>query len=267
MLDPQALREEGRRFRYERRLISSDEFAAWLERWRLSVDEWSSYLERSLLLERWASELDGAEPVVHVEQAPYEHAEFVDAVCSGFLEREALRFAGDAALACLDADQATGERAVLIERIAAAAAAVRAEAASGRDLEREIAARRLDWTRLEMAVLEVSEREVALEAALCVRADRRPFGEVARDCGVPPKALTVYLEDVDSWLFPALVSAQPGELVGPVEHLNSWLLVAVDARSAPTASDPEVQRRAKALLVERVSEQAMRARVTWREHL
>ena len=124
-LDPGTVRGAAERFRYGRGLLSAEELDAWLERWGMTVGEWGEYLERSLLLERWADELDAIE-AGSLEEAAIEEAEFVDAVCSGFLEREALRFAADAALAGLAAGEAAGERATLVERIDAEAAAARA---------------------------------------------------------------------------------------------------------------------------------------------
>lgn len=264
-LDPEAVRAAARSFRYAHGLLAAEELDAWLERWGLTVGEWTEYLERSLLLERWAEEPEtvgaGSSPQDVVEQA-----ELVDAVCSGFLSREALRFAADAALAGLTAGDAAGERATLVEQIEAASAAARASAASGPGVEREIVTHGLDWTRLEMDMLELADEGAAREAALCVRHDGRTIAEVAADCSAPLRHMGVYFEDVEPWLSPRLLAAQPGELVGPLEHDDAFVLIAVHGRTRPTSTDPALRQRAEAALVERAQRRVM-GRVEWHERI
>src|SRR5262249_58161415 len=113
-----------------------------------TVAEWGGYLARSLLLERWAGKLDAIEAEFGGDRHAVEEAGFVDGVCSGLFEREAHALAADAALA----GQAVG-----FDLLAEAAAAARAEASSAAAVEREIAARRLDWTRLDVDLLELPD--------------------------------------------------------------------------------------------------------------
>src|SRR5206468_173777 len=91
----EAVAAAATRFRYDRGLLSAEELDEWLERWELTIGEWGDYLERSLLLEQDESDA----PAERMEDASAAAATYVDAVCSGFLEREALEFAADAALA------------------------------------------------------------------------------------------------------------------------------------------------------------------------
>ncbi len=243
-------------FRYGRGLLSAEELELWLERWGLAVGDWGGYLIRSLLLERWAGKLAAIEAEFGGDERAVEEAVFVDGVCSGILEREARALAADAALA---------GRSPNLERLAEAAAAARAVAASPAAVEREIAGRRLDWTRLDVDVLELADRDAAAEAALCVRIDLRELAEVAQECETLVERTSIYLGDADAALAASLLAAQPGELVGPVERTGTFVLVAVRDRVPPAASNPELRRRAETLLVERAVERAVESRVEWLE--
>ncbi len=106
-LDAAARSAAANAFRYERRLLSAEELAAWLERWELTVTEWGEHLERTLLLD------GGGEPgeASLLPGDAVAEAEYVEAVCAGFLERAATGFAADVALAELTADELGAERA------------------------------------------------------------------------------------------------------------------------------------------------------------
>ena len=262
-LDAAARSAAANAFRYERRLLSAEELAAWLERWQLTVTEWGEHLERTLLLD------GGGEP----EEASLlpgdavAEAEYVEAVCAGFLERAATGFAADVALAELTADELGAERAITIERIVAAAAVAREGAKSAAGVEREIARRGLDWTRLELDLVELDDDGAAREAAMCVRIDGRELADVAADCRVTVSHQCAYLADLEPWLNAPLLAAQAGELVGPLRSDDGWVLVAVRDRAQPLPTDAGLRERAEAALVERAVKRATEGRVEWHEHL
>lgn len=69
--------------RYDRELLTADEAKAWLTRWDLTVDGWTDHLYRSILRERWASDLPDIldrHPVTAEEIEAVRHAE---GICSG----------------------------------------------------------------------------------------------------------------------------------------------------------------------------------------
>jgi hypothetical protein len=250
---PEAVREAASKFRYQRGLLSAEELEAWLVRWHLSVGDLTEHLRRML-----PSELgDKTEAVEEPDKAAA-----VDAICTGFLEREAKQLATDAALVEL-AEEATGDRRALVEQIVASAVSARAALAAGADVEREIAARALEWTRIDAELLELADPEAAREAALCVRIDGRSLAEVAADCGVPATRRELYLEEAEQERLTALLGANAGELVGPIERNGGFLLVHVHGRTRPSVDDPELRRRAQEYLVERASERAFETRVRW----
>src|SRR5262249_39124581 len=149
-----------------------------------------------------------AETAAATDDAAAVEAEYVDAVCSGFLEREALAFASDLALADLTPIEAVGDQRVMVERTLLAAAIARRNAASGSIVEREIERPGLDWTRLDLAVLELEDPGAAREAALCIRVDGSDIDEVAAAARIPVSRMSVYLGDLEPWLQPSLLAAQ-----------------------------------------------------------
>jgi hypothetical protein len=253
----EAVREAASRFRYQRSLLSADELEAWLERWHLSVADWTEHLRRMLPSEHLAGELEQTDAAAELDRAVA-----VDAICTGFLEREAKQLATDAALAGVGAGVADDRRAQ-IEQIVASATSARALLAASADVEREIDTRALEWTRIEAELLELADPDAAHEAALCVRVDGRSLVDVAADCGVPVERRELYLEEAEQQQLTGLLGANAGELVGPIERNGRFLLVHVHGRRRPSAEDPELRRRAQAYLVERASERAFEARVRW----
>lgn len=265
-LSAETLRAAATVFRYERNLLAAEELEAWLEGRGLTVSDWNVYLRRLLLRERWVDELEQTEADFAVGDEELAGALPAEAICTGFLQRAAERLAEDAALAAADDDvEDSPDRATVIVGLVRRAAAVRSRAPSPPEVEREVAAHALDWIRIEAETLELADAEAAQEAALCVRVDGRPLAEVAEACGLSANALVLYLGDADPELRIALVSASPGELIGPVERGAGHLLLQLRAKAEPSPDDPELGRRAAAVLATRTVERELRDRVLWHE--
>jgi hypothetical protein len=265
-LPAETLRAAATAFRHEHNLLAGDELEAWLADRALVVADWNGYLRRLLLRERWAAELERIESEFAVGDEEVEAALAAEAVCTGFLRRAVERLAEDVALvAAEDAVEDAGDRTAFIAALTREAEAVRARVPNPTDVEREVAAHTLDWIRVEADTLELGEAEAAREAALCVRVDGRSLTDVGDDCGVPASALVLYLGDAEPALRAALVSASAGELIGPVEREAGHLLLQVQAKTAPSAADPELGRRAAAVLAARAVERELRDRVLWHE--
>ena len=256
----EAVRAAATVFRYDRDLLAAEELEAWLDARGLTIADWNGQLRRALLRERWAGELEQIDSAYPVADEEVDAALLAEAVCTGFLGDAAERLAEDAALAAAegaDPDDLAG--------LTRAALAARGRAPSTAEVTREIEAHALDWIRIEAESLERTDPEAAREAALCVRIDGRPLAEVAEDCGVPAQRLVLYLGDADPDLRVALVSAGAGELVGPVEHGAGHTLLQIRAKAEPDATDPELERRAAAVLTARTVERALRDQVVWHE--
>jgi len=256
-LEPAELSAAATDFRRRRRLLSAEELDAWLARWDLTVHEWGEHLERTLLLNSSREETEG-----EVSEEALEEAEYVDAVCSGLLEDEADGLATELALAAGEAEAGAESPATIDETIAAAAAA-RERARAGQGVDREIARRVLDWTKLDLDAIELDDEGAAREAALCVRLDGRKLAEVADDCHSEIEHLSAYVTDLEAWAQPHLLAAQAGELVGPVQDGGSYVLFAVRDRRTPVSTDPVLRERAEAALVERATKRALETWVEW----
>ena len=261
-LDQGAVSAAATEFRYGRRLLSAEELDAWLVRWKLTVGEWGEHLERTLLLGAFPDEPEG-----DVAEQMLEEAEYVEAVCSSLLEDEANAFAVEVALADAAAEEAELDRPATIEEMIAAAEAARQSATAGEGVEREIARRILDWTRLELDRVELEDEGTAREAAMCVRLDGRKLADVASDCHALVEHLVTYVSDLEAWAQPLLLAAQAGDLVGPVEDEGAYVLFDVHARTAPASSDPALRDRAEAALVQRAVKRATEARVEWHDDI
>ena len=265
-LPAEALRTAATLFRYERDLLAAEELEAWLDAHGLTVSDWNGYLRRLLLRERWVDELERIESEFAAGDEEVEAALPAEAICTGFLRRAAERLAEDAALAAsVDAVEDSPDRTTLIAALTRGAEVARARAPSLPEVEREVAAHGVDWVRIEAETLELADPEAAREAALCVRVDGRPLADVADECGLPANALVLYLGDADPELRTALVSASPGELIGPIEHGAGHILLQLRAKAAPSADDPELGHRAAAVLAARAVERELRDRVLWHE--
>ena len=239
----ETLRAAAIAFRHERNLLAADELEAWLSERGLSVAGWNDYLRRAILRDRRRDELERIEREFPVADADVDAALAAEAACSGFLRGAAERLAREAALD-----------------------GVHMGAPSRSEVEHVIATHAVEWIRIEAETLELDDPEAAREAALCVRVDGRALADVAADSGVAAGSVVLYAGDAEPELRSALVSASPGELVGPISRAGGQLLLLVREKVAATADDPELERRAAAVIGARTVERELRNRVVWHEH-
>jgi hypothetical protein len=242
------LEQESARFRYERNLVAGEEMEAWLARWELSVREWRDYLRRAMARDRaQSSELAEAD----------DRLVWIEAVCSGALERLAEDAAARAAAADSLQDQDL-DRA--FERFLAGAVAHRI-------LESVLDMRKADWLRVDCRTLVFDTEAAAREAALCVRDDGMALSEVAAQAGVEIREHSLHLEDAQGELGNALLSAKTGELLGPLPLADRFALVLVDGKVEPSLDDPEILRRVQEAARKRAIEREVVNRVTWHERV
>lgn len=243
-------------FRRARGLLAGEDLEAWLAARDVSVADWLAHIRRSLLRDRGAIP-DPLPPAAG-------QAAWVRGICSGVLAETAERLAAGAACAAAQAlpvDPAAPARLdAARERLAAAAAT---EAAVGR----ELATRRLEWTSVDCRTCLFPDREVAAEAALCVREDGRAFEDVAAEAGVETRRARLLAGELEPELAAALLAAEPGELVGPVEVRGGSRLALVEAKTPPSSADPELRARAAAIVAARALAHAVDEHVRWHERL
>ena len=103
----------------------------------------------------------------------------------------------------------------------------------------------LEWTRLEVELLELDDEDAANEAALCVRVDGRSLVELdrrARRSDRETRRSTSRRQSKKG--FSSCSAPAPGELVGPLAHNGACSSCTFCRERRPIAADPELRQRA-----------------------
>ncbi len=287
----------GQEFRYERELITAEEMESWLGRYGITVDDWVDYVER-WLLRRASPGTSAAAGTDDAETEEVAHSVVAEAACSGALGEFAQTLAGRAAIAeraaaeendgagDVDPDAVAAGRdevAAAFERLGLPSPAEESVAELSR-IERtfeaysrrlttpaavraQIEAHRLDWIRLDVFSLSFHDEAAAREAWLCLEEDGVSMTQVAASAHIPVEQTQLYLSDLDANARPGLLSAQPGEIVGPLAFGDRFHLYLLRDKAAPSEDNPDVRRRAEESLQASFIEQELAARVHWQERV
>lgn len=242
-------------FRDRHQVLTADELEQWLERHDVSVEEWKGEMLRSLL-----------EPVGDTSAMPpdvVERACWVHGICSGKLAAFARTLAEEVAVHLRDqpltlAPAGLAELPGKRERFCA-------DQLRRPVLANEITDNQIGWTRLDLQWLIHHDEMVVREAALCVRLDGRQLADVAADASAELHEASVLLDDVEPALHTRLLTARPGELVGPVATGRDHQLVLLVRRVAPSLDDPAVHRRAEETVIKRALAAEVNRHVNWHE--
>ena len=291
-------------FRYARDLIAAEDMEAWLEDRGLTAADWMDHIQRSLLIKKWAADLEGIQEEHPVDPEEVDQVIACDAICGGRAAAWAARLADRAAVGAMmfeerrDAGPETeiSEHEVrsLLEAFPAAAAdaslsgelpsvdpsrlaaLARLEVAWQRFAEgqvtpqairEQVAAHGIDWTRLSVQSVLLRDPDSAREAALCIREDGRDPAEVAAESGAELTAGTWFLDEVEAGLRDHLLGARRGEVLGPLRLKDGFAVVSVLAKQPPVAEDPAVRARAERALLKRSVRSEVESRVRWNEPL
>ena len=290
-------------FRYARNLLTVEETEEWLERSGVTFEDWTSYLERSLLRRVWANELERIVVRSVVSDDELRACVYAEAVCSGELGRFAQALAARvavserAAASGGDANELPDAGSMVDERIGVACARLFRQCDRAGDRAQEDAARiayiahleatfqtyvrnginpaavqsqieihRIDWVRVQWRYIVLTEPQAAREAALCVGRDGEPLEDVARRARAVVLADDRLLERIDPPLRDAVLSAKPKDVVGPVAVGDRFHLGIIDSKCMPSVEDPEIRRRAEDALVATLVAGQMK-HVRWHEEL
>lgn len=232
------------------RLTAADDYLAWLDRWELTVADCRDHLRRRAALSV------GAAPSVPAYCSP--EAARAHLLIEGVLEEAVTRLAEDAALAAADPASPTW----LVD-VVEGADSERHREPDTNAVAAVVAEHAMDWTRIEATVVVTPDDDVAHELILCVRDERAPLVVVAERIGLPVQELHASLDQLEQWLEPVLLGAEPGALLGPLVHPGGHAVVELVERHVPTSADDSVRHRAAAVLLERRAAIAMSASVRW----
>jgi len=301
VLPPDEINSAAEEFRYARDLVAAEEMERWLEERGLTADDWMDYIQRSLLLKKWADELDAIQQEYPADQDEVDELTLCDAICSGRAAEWAATLAGRVAvyvgiaaapdkadavpneevtrvtealwkkIATRDLSRVLGdvgpERLRTLARLEVTWQEFSAHQATREAIREQIAANRLDWIHFRVRSLSLRDLDAAREAALCIRQDGLDPAEVAAESGGKFTEGEWYLDDVDPVLRDHLLGAQAGEVLGPLRVNGEYMVMSVCAKQPPSESDPAVVARATQVLLERNVRREVEGRVQWKESL
>ena len=273
-LSEDAIANKTAAFRYERNLETAEEMEAWLERWGLSVLEWSDWIAAECLRggEQPSQTPKPADPLAVARAV---HA---DMVCSRQIERFALCLAERAAVRAWRCESgesepqseplsdATGGNCDML-RLARDEASFRAFLAAEvppQAKEAEIVARRLDWARLsyETAVFETAD--AAHEASFTIREDGLTLREAASLAGAMSESHDRLVDELDDAIRDAMLGARPREVLGPRNTRAGFELIVLVDRQPASIADPKLWARADRIVRNRILAREVSNRVRWR---
>lgn len=286
--------EAATAFRYARDLLTTDETMAWLAQAGISLEDWTDFLARRLLREKWADRLD--ELVArHGETIEVHDATFAaEGLGSECFHQFAATLAGRAAVSALLADAEHASEpggAFRIARVVAAHAtwlgaldsielAARmkhlarleaqfdgqAQAAkTDRALTTQLARHRLEWIRVDLERLSFNVADAAREAACCVREDGLSMSDVALESRQAVRDTREILERLEPELRDAVLSASLDELIGPIAVGDRFEVALLVGKKTPALDDPLVRARAEQAVIEQLVSKAVLAHVRWVE--
>ena len=277
-------------FRYARDLVSAVDMEAWLAQAGLTADEWIEGVQREAQRAAWPQQA-GAPSGCEFTTVDLRRATVIDGFCTGAFGRLAATLSGRAAvavgagaLAALSSESAARVEALTtlharqlegwgidgaegrLAHIAALDAAFEQAAAricTAEALRRRLADNQLDWMEIELETLRLGSRNIALEAALCCREEQLSLAAIGHELRLSSDRRIQLLEDAPDALRPVLLSAQPGEILGPFEHDRDHVLMTVRLKTPPNLSSDAVRTRAEAMVVGDVVARERQNRVRW----
>jgi hypothetical protein len=278
-LEPPATAAAGASFRRAHGLLAAEDLEAWLAERDVSVADWLAYVRQELLRDEWRDELSA----IVADSSPAEESALVRTawtlgICSGATAELAERLAAEAAadatfsqteerglgeISYVEADVSLAS----LKRLRAAHERLVAEAVTSARVDRELEAHRLPWTSVDCVLLVHPDLDVVREAALCVTQDRLELAAVAREAGAELRRARLVLGELPPVVGTRLFAAEPGELLDPVEVEDTAWLVLVEAKTMPSAADPELRNRAAELIAARERARVVDRWIRWHERL
>jgi hypothetical protein len=132
-------------------------------------------------------------------------------------------------------------------------------------VRREVDAHALEWTSLRCKTLLFDAEGPAREAALLVREDGLTMAKAGAVAQTRVRTSDLVIEDVGGPLRDRLLAAQAGDLIGPVEVADGFLVATLEQRVPPSVTDPVVRERARERIVARAVQTEVDRRIRWHE--
>jgi hypothetical protein len=276
-------------FREDRELFEADDMEAWLETRGIDADDWMRYIRRVLLREKFRAELADIRAKCPVSRKEVGERLWAEGVCSGEWDRLAWKLAGRAAvhdrtvkeggaskatIAPLpDWDPGNGivagvrpeiaqARLPVLESLEQSFQAFRRQVTTPDAVRAQITAHQTDWVQVVCASVVFPDEGMAKEAALCIRDDGEPLEEVAARARAVVQERRFALEEIPPAQRMAFLSAQKGDLLGPL-NWDGFRLIQLRDKVLPSPDDPATRQRAEQAVLEVALGREIRQRIKW----
>ena len=257
-------------FRLTRELIAGEDLEQWLDHCGLTLDDFEEFFARRLLAARFCDQADDIGRDYAPSPADVADHLWVEAILTGDYETLAVGLARrvaarlDRTTPCTPADVEESRReaegrldgtafdpewfAELAEMEAAYGAAERA-ALTAEHRDREIRARFIQLTRIEIAEATFASFDQAREAYGCVTGEGESLESVATRSGADFDVATRFYDDVPDELRDLFFSAPAGKVFAPLRGDERFAVREVRRRIEPEPDDPDVLARVRERLL------------------
>jgi hypothetical protein len=271
-------------FRLTRELIAGEDLERWLDHCGLAVDDLEEFFARRLLADRFRNQADEigreyAPSATDVADHLWGEAILTGAyetLTVGLARRVAARLDLSASVAAADAEEFRREAegrleatmldpqwsAELAEMEAAYRAAERA-ALTFEHRDREIRARRIPLTRIEVAEATFPSLDQAREAYDCVTGEGESLDAVADRSGADFDLTTQFCDDLPDDVRDLFFSAPAGKVFPPQSGGDLFAVREVRRRIEPDADDPDVLARVREHLLDSQFDAMVSQHVRW----
>jgi hypothetical protein len=263
-LDPDDLESAANQYRADHDLTTAEDTERWLDDHELTLDEFSSWLERGHWRKRFENDLavitrDCSPAAGDIDALVWPEVVFgghLAGLARDLAARVAARLASDegATQPAWADDTAEMER-LFRERC-------RKAVAPGH-VDRELAARAPSLIKLDVQLASFASAGAAREAWLCVTEDGEPLDEVSRRAGAELQQVRLFLDELPEPLRQPAQSAVPGDILPPLDIGDQAVVCRVSAKDRPTTRDVEVLRRIESALVDRAIDDLIRDHIRW----
>jgi hypothetical protein len=259
---PATVDREAKEFRYQRRLITAEETEAWLARRAIGVAQWMDHVRRTVLRVEHEAALPALTAAHPVSGDAVLSLAWVTGRCAGTLDDMAADLAQRVAAHVRVAGappQALDELDDALDRLGAVVVSTQA-------VETVITHRRVDWMLVEVDELRFDSEGAAREGALSLRHDGLSVAEVCDLAQARRHRHSGVLEELDGPLRTAVLGAGAGDVIGPVETSDGFVLARVESKAVPTIDVPEIHARAVNAVLARAIRREVEERVQWHDH-
>ena len=271
-------------FRLEHELIAGEDLEQWLDHCGLALDDFEAFFVRRLLADRFRDQADDIgrdyAPAA-ADVASHMWAELIltggyEALSVALARRVAVRLDGSASSAPAEVHKSRREAAVLLDgktldpewltelaEMETAYEAAERAALMSEHRDREIRARFIQLTRIEIAEAAFPSFDQAREAYQCVIGEGESLESVATRSRAAFDVATRFYDDVPDEVRDLFFSAPAGKVFPPQKGDEPFAVREIRRRIEPEPDDPEVSARVRERLLANRFDAMVSQHVRW----